>query len=50
MMRFRHVTLALAMVALTGSLAMAQAPEGQRGAPPARLRPSPRICRSCRKR
>ena len=35
MMRFRHVTLALAMVALTGSLAMAQAPEGQRGAPPA---------------
>ena len=35
MMRFRHVTLALAMVALTGSLVMAQAPEGQRGAPPA---------------
>src|SRR5579871_5656615 len=35
MMRFRHVTLALAVVALAGSLAAAQAPEGQRGAPPA---------------
>jgi hypothetical protein len=35
MMRFRHVTLALAMVALMGSVAAAQAPEGQRGAPPA---------------
>ena|SRR6185369_7642721 len=40
MMRFRHVVIAsqaLAMVALTGSLAMAQAPEGrggQRGAAP----------------
>ena len=34
-MRFRHVTVALAMVALAGSLAAAQAPEGQRGAPPA---------------
>jgi hypothetical protein len=35
MMRFRHVNLALAMVALAGSLAAAQAPEGQRGAAPA---------------
>ena len=36
MIRFRHVTLALAMVALLGSLAAAQAPEGgQRGAAPA---------------
>jgi len=36
MMRFRHVVGALGMVALTGSLAMAQAPEGrgQRGAAP----------------
>jgi Photosynthetic reaction centre cytochrome C subunit len=38
MMRFRHVVGALAMVALAGSLAMAQAPEGrgggQRGAAP----------------
>ena len=35
-MRFRHVVGALGMVALTGSLAMAQAPEGrgQRGAAP----------------
>ncbi len=49
MMRFRHVTLALAMVALTGSLAVAQAPEGQRGAAPGDPRPSRRTCRSCRK-
>jgi hypothetical protein len=35
MMRFRHVIGALAMVALAGSLAAAQAPEGQRGAAPA---------------
>src|SRR5215831_2917329 len=35
MMRFRHVAGALAMVALAGSLAAAQAPEGQRGAAPA---------------
>ena len=35
MMRFRHVIGALAMVALAGSLAVAQAPEGQRGAAPA---------------
>src|SRR5258706_14627175 len=36
MMRFRHVVGALAMVALAGSLAMAQAPAGggQRGAAP----------------
>jgi hypothetical protein len=38
MMRFRHVVGALAMVAVAGSLAMAQAPEGrgggQRGAAP----------------
>jgi hypothetical protein len=38
MMRFRHVVGALAVVALAGSLAMAQAPEGrgggQRGAAP----------------
>ena len=31
----RHVVGALAMVALTGSLAMAQAPEGRRGGAPA---------------
>ena len=47
MMRFRPVKLALAMVALTGSLAMAQAPEGQRGAappgaPPATPPPEPK--------
>jgi hypothetical protein len=35
MMRFRHVVGALAVVALAGSVAMAQAPEGQRGAAPA---------------
>jgi cytochrome c5 len=35
MMRFRHVIGALAMVGLLGSLAAAQAPEGQRGAAPA---------------
>jgi hypothetical protein len=35
MMRFSHVIGALAMVALAGSLAAAQAPEGQRGAAPA---------------
>ena len=35
MMRFRHVVGALAVVALAGSMAMAQAPEGQRGAAPA---------------
>src|SRR5262245_3542599 len=38
MMRFRHVVVALAVVALAGSVAMAQAPEGrgggQRGAAP----------------
>ena len=37
MMRFRHVVTALAMVAMAGSLAVAQAPEGrggQRGAAP----------------
>ena len=38
MMRFRHVVGALVMVALAGSLAVAQAPEGrgggQRGAAP----------------
>jgi hypothetical protein len=34
-MRFRHVIGALAVVALAGSVAMAQAPEGQRGAAPA---------------
>jgi len=36
MMRFRHVVGALAMVAVAGSLALAQAPEGRggRGAPP----------------
>ena len=34
-MRFRHVVGALAVVALAGSMAMAQAPEGQRGAAPA---------------
>jgi hypothetical protein len=39
MMRFRHVTLALAMVALTGSLAMAQ--EAQRGAAPLPVPPAP---------
>ena len=36
MMRFRHVTLALAMVALTGSLAWQHRPPG-----PARSRPAP---------
>ena len=35
MMRFRHVVGALAVVALAGSVAIAQAPEGQRGAAPA---------------
>jgi hypothetical protein len=35
MMRFRHVVGALAMVALAGSVAMAQAPEGRRGGAPA---------------
>ena len=34
-MRFRHVVGAVAMVALAGSLAMAQAPEGRRGGAPA---------------
>ncbi len=34
MMRFRHVVGALAMVALAGSLAAAQAPEGRGGAAP----------------
>ena len=34
MMRFRHVVGALAMVALAGSLAMAQAPEGRPAPPP----------------
>ena len=35
MMRLKHYASALAMVALTGSLAMAQAPEGRRGGAPA---------------
>ena len=34
MMRFRHVAFTLALVALAGSLAMAQAPEGRRGGAP----------------
>ena len=34
-MRLRHVASAFAVVALTGSLALAQAPEGRRGGAPA---------------